>query len=58
MTDILIRPLRESDLSKGDHIFRLAFGTFIGLQEPLTFFGNGDYILKRFIANLCGSVDT
>jgi hypothetical protein len=51
LTDILIRPLSESELSKADHIFRLAFGTFIGLQDPLTFFGDAHYIRTRFMAN-------
>ena len=46
MTDILIRPLRESDVSMADHIFRLAFGTFIG---------DADYIRTRFMANPSGS---
>ena len=51
MTNTLIRPLRESDISKADHVFRLAFGTFIGLQDPLTFFGDADFIRTRFMAN-------
>src|SRR5436309_2238594 len=51
LTDIVVRPLRESDIPKADHICRLAFGTFIGLQDPLTFFGDADYILTRFLAN-------
>jgi GNAT superfamily N-acetyltransferase len=55
LTDILIRPLRESDISKADHVFRLAFGTFIGLQDPLTFFGDADFIRTRFMANPSGS---
>ena len=55
MTDTLIRPLRESDISKADHIFRLASGTFIGLQDPLTFFGDAGFIRTRFMANPSGS---
>jgi GNAT superfamily N-acetyltransferase len=55
LTDTLIRPFRESDISKADHIFRLAFGTFIGLKDPLTFFGDADYIRTRFMANPSGS---
>jgi predicted N-acetyltransferase YhbS len=55
LTSILIRPLRESDISKADHVFRLAFGTFIGLQNPLTFFGDADFIRTRFMANPSGS---
>jgi hypothetical protein len=33
----------------------LAFGTFIGLQDPLTFFGDADFIRTRFMANPSGS---
>ncbi len=31
------RPLREADLPEVDRIFRLAFGTFIGYPDPLSF---------------------
>jgi predicted N-acetyltransferase YhbS len=55
LTNTLIRPLRESDISKADHVFRLAFGTFIGLQDPSTFFGDADFIRTRFMANPSGS---
>ena len=51
MTDIVVRPLRESDIPKADQICRLAFGTFIGLQDTLTFFGDADYTRTRFLAN-------
>jgi pimeloyl-ACP methyl ester carboxylesterase len=30
-----IRPLAETDLAAADRIFRLAFGTFVGLPDPL-----------------------
>jgi len=55
LTDILIRPLRESEISKADHIFRLASRTFIGLQYPLTFYGDAGFIRTRFMANPSGS---
>lgn len=51
MTDAVIRPLRESDTAAADHIFRLAFGTFLGLQDPLQFFGDADYIRTRLRAD-------
>ena len=35
-----VRPLREPDLPLADHIFRLAFGTFNGLADPLQFGGD------------------
>ena len=40
---VLVRPLREEDLPVADHIMRLAFGTFSGLPDPLTFMGDADY---------------
>jgi GNAT superfamily N-acetyltransferase len=49
--DIHIRPLQESELSEADRIFRLAFGTFLGLPDPMTFFGDADYIRTRFYAD-------
>src|ERR1700760_3747879 len=45
---ILTRPMRESDLAEADSIFRLAFGTFIGLPDPTTFAEGRDYIHQRF----------
>jgi|GEM_PF-2229711 len=33
--DILIRLLRENELSEADHIFRPAFGTFLALSFEL-----------------------
>lgn len=49
--DISVRPLRESDLLAADHIHRLAFGTAIGLPEPLMFGGDTDYIQTRWLAD-------
>jgi predicted N-acetyltransferase YhbS len=51
VTDTVIRLLRESDISAADRIFRLAFGTFLGLEDPLTFFGDADYIRTRLRAD-------
>jgi predicted N-acetyltransferase YhbS len=51
VTDIVIHPLRESDIEAADRICRLAFGTFIGLQDPLQFFGDADYIRTRLRAD-------
>lgn len=46
-----IRPLREADLPEADRIFRLAFGTFLGLPEPLTFAGDSDFVSTRWRAS-------
>jgi hypothetical protein len=43
-----IRPLRADDLPEADRIFRLAFGTFVGLPDPATFAGDTDYVRTRF----------
>ncbi len=43
-----IRPLKESDLPQADRIFRIAFGTFLGLQDPASFAGDADYVCSRW----------
>ena len=45
-----IRPLVEADLTEADRIFRLAFGTFLGLSDPLAFAGDADFIGTRWRA--------
>jgi GNAT superfamily N-acetyltransferase len=50
-SDISIRPLQENDLAAADHVMRLAFGTFIGLPDPLAFMGDADYVRTRWRAN-------
>jgi GNAT superfamily N-acetyltransferase len=46
---IIVRPLREDDLSAVDRVFRLAFGTFVGLPDPLTFAGDSDWTRSRWL---------
>ncbi|GAX41202.1 GCN5-related N-acetyltransferase [Tolypothrix sp. NIES-4075] len=46
-----IRLLPESELEEADHIFRLAFGTFVGLPEPTDFCCDISYILYYWQAN-------
>lgn len=48
---ISVRPLREEDLPAADHVMRLAFGTFIGLADPLAFMGDADYVRTRWRAD-------
>ncbi|HKR90113.1 MAG TPA: GNAT family N-acetyltransferase [Phenylobacterium sp.] len=48
--DIDIRPLRQQDLPQADRIFRLAFGTFLGLPDPLAFAGDADLVTTRWRA--------
>ena len=47
----VIRSLREADLKEADTIFRLSFGTFLGLPDPMSFFRDTDYIGTRFRAD-------
>src|SRR5437870_4494594 len=48
---VSVRPLRDADLDRADQIFRLAFGTFLGVPHPKTFFGTADYVRTRFRAD-------
>ncbi len=50
MAGVTIRPLRPAELDEADRIFRLAFGTFIGLPDPSTFAGDSDFVRTRFAA--------
>jgi len=46
--DIAIRPLDGRDVAEADRIFRVAFGTFLGLPEPETFMGDADLVGTRW----------
>lgn len=47
---IVIRPLAEPDLDVADRVMRTAFGTFLGLPDPATMFGEAQYVRPRFAA--------
>ena len=49
--DITVRHLQEADLPAADSIMRLAFGTFIGLPDPMAFMGDANYVRTRWLAN-------
>lgn len=49
--ELSIRLLDSRDLAIADRIFRLAFGTFLGLPEPTEFYGDTDYINTRYNAD-------
>jgi GNAT superfamily N-acetyltransferase len=51
MTGVTIRPLLERDLAAADRIFRLAFGTFLRLPDPLQFAGDSDWVRSRWLAD-------
>ena len=45
-----IGPLRESELDEAGRVVRLAFGTFLGIPNPLEFMGDRDFITPRWRA--------
>jgi GNAT superfamily N-acetyltransferase len=45
---IRVRNLESADLAGADRIFRLAFGTFLGLPDPAAFGGDADYVNTRW----------
>jgi predicted N-acetyltransferase YhbS len=48
---VIVRPMREADLDAADRIFRLAFGTFLHLPDPMQFGGDSDHVRGRFHAD-------
>lgn len=49
--DVHVRPLAETDLAEADRVVRLAFGTFLGLPDPMAFMGDGDCVRSRWRAD-------
>lgn len=47
---VRVRALEEDDLDAADHIMRVAFGTFVGLPDPTTMFGDEQTVRTRFRA--------
>jgi GNAT superfamily N-acetyltransferase len=48
---VLIRSMTERDIPEADRIMRLAFGTFLGLPDPMSFMGDADYVKTRYHAD-------
>ena len=48
---VSVRPLREEELDEADRIFRLAFGTFLGLPDPSAFMGDAGFVRTRWRAD-------
>ena len=46
-----IRQLKELDLPEADRVFRVAFGTFIGVPDPSRFGGDADYVRTRWLVD-------
>lgn len=53
---LAVRLLTEADLSAGDRIFRLAFGTQFGLTDPMSFRGDAQLVRPRFHACPAGAL--
>ncbi len=51
MSDVVVRPMVDADLDAADRIFRLAFGTFLRLPDPMQFGGDTDWIRGRWRAD-------
>ncbi len=51
LTGIKVRRLREDELAEADRIMRVAFGTFLGLPDPMDFMGDADYVRTRWAAD-------
>jgi GNAT superfamily N-acetyltransferase len=49
--DVSIEQLREGDLAEADRIFRLAFGTFLGLPDAAQFDQGAEFIRARWSAD-------
>ncbi len=47
---IKIGPLKESELEEAERIVRLAFGTFLGVPNPLEFMGDRNFMTPRWRA--------
>lgn len=56
MTDVSIRAMQEADLVEASRIFRVAFGTLIGLPDPEGFRADQEYISTRWRANPAGAL--
>ena len=55
-TSVSIRPMQEADLVEARRIFRVAFGTFIGVPVPEAFSADREYIFTRWHANPVGAL--
>ncbi len=49
--EIVVQPLVEAQVPEAERIFRLAFGTYGGLADPLTFSGDCGYARTRWLVN-------
>lgn len=50
LCQVTVRELEKEDLHEADRICRVAFGTFLGVPAPETFFGDAAYVPTRYHA--------
>jgi GNAT superfamily N-acetyltransferase len=50
MQRVKVGPLKQAELEEADQIFRLAFGTFIGLPNPAEFMAGRNLVISRWHA--------
>jgi hypothetical protein len=46
-----IRSMVEGDVDVADRVFRVAFGTFLGVPDPSQFMGDAGFLKTRFKAD-------
>lgn len=46
-----VHQMEEAELDRADEVFRFAFGTYLGLPDPMTCFGTADYVRTRWAAD-------
>ncbi len=49
--NVVIAPLGETEVERADRVMRLAFGSFLGLPDPLAFMGDAECIRTRWRAD-------
>jgi GNAT superfamily N-acetyltransferase len=49
--NVSVGTLEQGEIERADQIFRLAFGTFVGLPDPKSFAGDMDYVRTRWRAD-------
>jgi predicted N-acetyltransferase YhbS len=52
--DVRIRPMQADDLRAADAAWRLAFGTFLGLPDPMAFRPGASPVRTRYLADPTG----
>jgi GNAT superfamily N-acetyltransferase len=45
---VTVRAMNRADVDDADRIFRVAFGTFLRMPDPMQFAGDADYVRSRF----------